>query len=74
MACKPKGLTDNQRLVLQTLSKSSEPCGSKDIAASTDLDSKQISSQITSLKKKGFVQSPVRCKYEITPEGKNALQ
>jgi predicted transcriptional regulator len=37
------------------------------------LDPKQISCQLTALKKKGFVTSPVRCKYEITKNGKLAL-
>ncbi len=73
MACKPKGLSDNQRQVLEALSNTSEPCGSKDIAAATTLEAKQVSCQITALKKTGFVESPVRCKYEITSEGKEAL-
>ncbi len=73
MACNPKGLSDNQRQVLEALAKSAEPCGSKDIAAATTLEAKQVSCQITALKKKGFVDSPVRCKYEITEDGKSAL-
>lgn len=73
MACKPKGLSDKQREVLAALAESTEPCGSKDIASATTLEAKQISCQITALKKKGFVASPVRCKYEITDEGKEAL-
>jgi len=73
MACKPKGLSDKQREVLEALANSSAPCGSKDIAAATSLEAKQVSCQITALKKKGFVASPVRCKYEITSEGKGAL-
>ncbi len=71
--CGPAPLNDNQREVLQALAKSKEACGSKDIAAVTSLEAKQISCQITSLKKKGLVSSPVRCKYEITAEGKKAL-
>ena len=71
--CGPSELSDNQRKVLQAFSKSKEACGSKDIAAATGLESKQVSCQITALKKKGLVDSPVRCKYEITKEGKKAL-
>lgn len=71
--CGPAELSENQRKVLQAFSKSKEACGSKDIAAATGLESKQVSCQITALKKKGFVESPVRCKYEITKEGKKAL-
>lgn len=73
MACQPKELSDKQREVLAALAESSEPCGSKDIASVTSLEPKQISCQITALKKKGFVASPVRCKYEITDQGKEAL-
>ena len=80
MACKPeskcgsKGLSDKQREVLEALSNCTEDaCGSKDIADATSLESKQVSCQITALKKKGFVDSPVRCKYSITNSGKEAL-
>ncbi|PID72152.1 MAG: Fur family transcriptional regulator [Desulfobulbus propionicus] len=73
MACKPKGLSDKQRVILEALANSSDPCGSKDIAAATNLEAKQVSCQITALKKKGLVASPVRCKYAITSEGKGAL-
>ncbi len=73
MACKPKELSDKQREVLEALANTSDPCGSKDIAAVTSLETKQISCQITSLKKKGYVDSPARCKYAITDQGKDAL-
>lgn len=77
MACKSKcgsgELSDKQREVLEALSKCKDACGSKDIAAATSLEPKQVSCQITALKKKGLVESPVRCKYAITGDGKNAL-
>nr|WP_321465746.1 transcriptional repressor [uncultured Desulfobulbus sp.] len=75
MACNSsaKGLSENQRQVLEVLAKSGQACGSKDIATATGLESKQVSCQITALKNKGFVNSPVRCKYEITEAGKNQL-
>jgi Fe2+ or Zn2+ uptake regulation protein/biotin operon repressor len=72
-SCTPKGLSGTQRQVLEALANSPEACGSKDLAAATGLESKQISCQITALKNKGFVSSPARCKYEITQEGKNQL-
>ena len=72
-SCKTNALSDAQRQVLEALNKSPEPCGSKEIAAATGLESKQISCQLTALKNKGFVASPVRCKYEITEEGKGQL-
>jgi predicted transcriptional regulator len=37
------------------------------------MESKQVSCQITALKKKGYVASPERCKYAITADGKKAL-
>jgi Fe2+ or Zn2+ uptake regulation protein len=71
--CKSGGLSDRQREVLEALAKAEGACGSKDIAANTSLEPKQISCQITALKKKGYVASPARCKYEITDDGKTAL-
>ncbi|MBW1635336.1 MAG: transcriptional regulator [Deltaproteobacteria bacterium] len=50
------------------------PCGNKDIVEATGLDKKVVSSKITSLKKKGLVDSPVRCKYSITEDGQVALK
>jgi len=71
--CGPTPLNDNQKEVLEALAKSKDACGSKDIAAVTSLESKQVSCQLTALKKKGYVASPVRCKYEITADGKKAI-
>lgn len=76
MACKPGDntlLSDTQRQVLEALSNSPEACGSKELAAATGLEAKQISCQITALKSKGYVSSPARCKYEITEQGKGLL-
>jgi Fe2+ or Zn2+ uptake regulation protein len=72
-SCKTTGLSDAQRQVLEALAKSDQACGSKDLATTTGMESKQISCQITALKNKGYVSSPVRCKYEITEEGKSQL-
>jgi len=69
-----KCLTDEQKQVLDAMANCDGPCGSKDIAAATGLEPKQVSCRITALKKKGYVDSPVRCKYEITGEGKSALK
>jgi len=75
MGCKTcgTGLSDKQREVLEALAKCKDACGSKDIAAESGLETKQVSCQLTALKKKGYVVSPVRCKYEITEEGKKAI-
>ena len=71
--CETKELSDKQLEVLQALAQSKDACGSKEIAAATSLDPKQVSCQITALKKKGLVDSPIRCKYTITVDGQSAL-
>lgn len=73
-ACGAKSLTDEQKQILAAMEASQEPCGSKDIAAATGLEAKSISCKITAMKKKGLVESPVRCKYTITNEGRSALK
>ena len=72
-ACGSSSLTDEQKKILEAMAQSEEPCGSKEIAAATGLESKAISCRITALKKKGLVESPVRCKYTITADGRSAL-
>ena len=72
-SCATTSLSDTQRQILEALAKSSEACGSKDLAAAIGLEAKQVSCQITALKNKGYVSSPVRCKYEITEQGKGIL-
>lgn len=69
-----KSLTDEQKQVLEAMDNCDDPCASKDIAAATGLETKQVSCRITALKKKGYVASPVRCKYAITNDGKAALK
>lgn len=66
-------MTAEQRKILEALVKIDGPCGSKQIVEATGLDKKVVSSRITALKKQGLVDSPVRCKYGVTPEGKKAL-
>ncbi len=73
MACKSKALDSDSKMVLKVLSESEEPLGSKDIAEKTGLDSKTVSSKITSMKKLGLVESPARCKYSATDQGKNTV-
>jgi predicted transcriptional regulator len=61
------------KAILEALAKCAGPCGSKDIAQATGLDKKVVSDEITELKKQGLVDSPVRCKYSITPAGKASI-
>ncbi len=68
-----KGLTDEQKKILEAFKGSEKPAGAKDIAEATGLDKKVVSSTISGLKKKGLLDSPVRCKYGITGDGVNAL-
>ena len=72
--CAKKGLSDEQKKVLQAMADCDGPCAAKDIAAATGLDAKMISSWITDFKKKGYVDSPVRCKYGITAEGRTVMK
>lgn len=72
-ASKTKTAGGESQKVLEALAKCEGACGSKDIAEATGLDKKVVSNQITALKKQGFVDSPVRCKYGITAEGKASL-
>lgn len=67
-----KGLTDEQKKILGAMAAQTAPCGSKEIAEATGLESKSVSCKLTALKKKGYIASPVRCKYEITEEGRAA--
>lgn len=71
--CVAPTLSDTQRKVLEALASSGEACGSKELATATGLESKQVSCQITALKNKGLVESPVRCKYTITEQGRSML-
>ncbi len=71
--CAKKMLLDEQKKVLQAMAECDGPCAAKDIAAATGLDAKMVSAKITDLKKKGYVDSPVRCKFGITAEGREAM-
>lgn len=66
-------LTVEQKKILHALAESEAPCGSKDIVEATGLDKKVVSSKVAAMKKKGLVDSPVRCKYGVTEAGKKAI-
>ncbi|WP_417910986.1 transcriptional repressor [Candidatus Electronema sp. PJ] len=66
-------LSERQREVLRALERTGCVCTGRDLAAAIELEPNKISLQLTALKKKGLVASPARCKYEITPAGKEAL-
>ena len=61
----------DSKKVLEALARCAGPCGSKDIAEATGADISSV--EKAALKKQGLVDSPVRCKYGITAEGKASL-
>lgn len=56
-------MEDKEKLVLDTMKKAGKPVRPGDVAKAADLDSKEVSKIIDSLKKKGMVVSPKRCYY-----------
>lgn len=72
--CAKKDLTGEQKKVLQAMADCDGPCAAKDIAVATGLDAKVVSGKIADLKKQGYVDSPARCRYGITAEGRSAIK
>jgi len=78
MACKRKdadmeGLSEIQKKILGTLNNLGKPMAPKQIAEAAGMESKEMSANIKVLKKLGYIDSPVRCKYAITNDGKVKL-
>ena len=76
MACKKTAsteLTEEQKKILSALAMQENPVASKEIAAETGIESKSMGCKIRGLKDKGYIESPVRCKYVITGEGRSQL-
>jgi predicted transcriptional regulator len=72
--CAKNNLSDEQKKVLQAMADCDGPCAAKDVAAATGLDAKMVSAKIADLKKQGYVDSPARCRYGITAEGRAAVK
>lgn len=70
--CKSE-LTDEQKNILTAMANQTAPCACKEIAAASGMESKSVSCKLTALKKKGYVESPARCKYAITDSGRAAI-
>lgn len=66
-------INENEKAVLTALEKLGTASGSKDIAAELNLKPKTISGAIKKLKSSGYIESPARCKYSITAQGKEQL-
>ncbi len=79
MACskkscgKTKELSAEHQKILSAMAAKAEPCGCKDIASDCDMESKSVSCKLKTLKSRGYIDSPARCKYAITEAGKTAL-
>ncbi len=76
VACESKScgtLTEEQKKILEALAGAKEPIAIRDISAATGIPCKSVSCRIRSLKNKGYIESPARCKYTITGAGKSVL-
>jgi len=56
-------MEDKEKTVLDEMKKLAKPVRPGDVAKSLDMESKEVSKIIDSLKKKGLVDSPKRCYY-----------
>lgn len=63
-------IDSNAGEILKTLADSDVPLRSAEIAKAAGMETGEVSSRIKILKKQGLIESPVRCKYSITDEGK----
>jgi DNA-binding MarR family transcriptional regulator len=54
---------NKEKVVMEAMKKAGKPVRPGDLAKSIDMDSKEVSKIIDSLKKKGMVVSPKRCFY-----------
>ena len=68
-----KKLSADHKKVLKALKNADAPIANKEIAATSGMESKQVSNLVKTLKGQGLVDSPARCKYAITPEGTKVL-
>ncbi|NPA94803.1 MAG: winged helix-turn-helix transcriptional regulator [Thermodesulfobacteria bacterium] len=76
--CKKKGekeikLTEEQEKILRAMAEMDGPVASKQISEATGIPTKSLSCRIRSLKNKGLLDSPARCKYEITEAGRQLV-
>jgi DNA-binding MarR family transcriptional regulator len=56
-------MEEKEKVVIDAMKKAGKPVRPGDVAKSVDMDSKEVSKIIDSLKKKGLVVSPKRCFY-----------
>jgi Mn-dependent DtxR family transcriptional regulator len=56
-------MDEKEKTVLEAMKQAGKPVRPGDVAKGLDMDSKEVSKAIDSLKKKGMVVSPKRCYY-----------
>ena len=61
-------MADKERTILDTMKKAGKPLRPGDVAKMTGMDSKEVSTIISNLKKRGKVASPKRCFYAPVEE------
>lgn len=61
-------MADKEQTILETMKKAGKPLRPGDVAQMTGMDSKEVSTIISDLKKKGKVASPKRCYYAPVEE------
>ncbi len=64
-------LTEEQQKILKALAEAAEPVACKDISESTGIPSKSVSCRLKTLRNKGLVDSPKRCRYVATDSGRS---
>lgn len=67
------GVSADATKVLKTLSASDTPLANKQIASASGLESKTVSDVVKALKTQGLIESPARCKYAVTDQGRKAI-
>lgn len=66
-------MNNDQKKVLTALAGLDKPSSGKEIAAAAQLEPNDVAKHIKKLKDLGFVDSPVRCKYGVTEQGKQNI-
>ena len=66
-------LDEKSKKVLQALARADAPLANKQIANASGLDGKEVTAAVKALKSAGMVDSPARCKYGLTDQGKSAV-
>lgn len=66
-------LTDQQRKILNALTKMAEPGGCKVIGETADIPWRTVMSQLRGLKKGSLVDTPEKGKYVITEKGRKSI-